>query len=181
MPGPAKPAHHLDLRVRELAQLFNSMDPTPFLNKDLDREAEAFIEAWAVGFPTDSRLTITVHLQEMPADGDPTTLVTEAIHNYFVYKGGLMRRDLKRLLTRGRTSLLIGLSFVAVCLLAAEAIGKLQLSPVLMVARESLLIVGWVAMWRPLEIFLYDWWPLARWIRVYRNLSHAHVHVVPGK
>jgi hypothetical protein len=29
----------------ELAQLFNSMDPTPFHNKALDREAEAFIEA----------------------------------------------------------------------------------------------------------------------------------------
>ena len=161
--------------------MFNSMDPTPFLNKDLDREAEAFIESWAVGFPTDSRLTITVHLQQMPPDGDPGALVTEAIHNYFVYKSGLMRHDLKRLLKRGRASLMIGLAFVAACLLGAEAIGKLQGSPVLMVARESLLIVGWVAMWRPLEIFLYDWWPLARWIRVYRNLSHALVHVVQGK
>jgi hypothetical protein len=89
--------------------------------------------------------------------------------------------DLKRLLKRGRASLMIGLAFVAACLLGAEAIGKLQGSPVLMVARESLLIVGWVAMWRLLAIFLYDWWPLARWIRVYRNLSHAHVHVVQGK
>ena len=45
------PVHHLELRVRELGQLFNSMDPTPFLNKDLDREAEAFIETWALGLP----------------------------------------------------------------------------------------------------------------------------------
>jgi len=53
------PVHHLELRVRELGQLFNSMDPTPFLNKDLDREAEAFIETWALGLPPDCRLHIT--------------------------------------------------------------------------------------------------------------------------
>ena len=47
MKSNALPARHLELRVRELGQLFNSMDPTPFLNKDLDREAEAFIETWA--------------------------------------------------------------------------------------------------------------------------------------
>ena len=28
------------------------------------------------------------------------------------------------------------------------------------ILREGLTIVGWVAMWRPLEICLYDWWPL---------------------
>jgi hypothetical protein len=28
------------------------------------------------------------------------------------------------------------------------------------VASESLFIGGWVAMWPPLEVFLYDWWPI---------------------
>jgi hypothetical protein len=45
------------------------------------------------------------------------------------------------------------------------------------IARESLTIVGWVAMWRPLQIFLYDWWPLGRRIRVYKALQQAHVRV----
>ena len=39
--------HHLDLRIRQMDQLFNSLDPTPFLNKDLDHDAEAFMETWA--------------------------------------------------------------------------------------------------------------------------------------
>ncbi|MGA7532679.1 MAG: hypothetical protein WCB50_13625 [Pseudolabrys sp.] len=29
--------------------------------------------------------------------------------------------------------------------------------------QESLIIVGWVAIWRPIEIFLYDW---IRWFAV---------------
>ena len=45
----------------------------------------------------------------------------------------------------------------------------------------SLAFVGWVAMWRPLQIFLYDWWPLQRQIRLYLRLAAAHIQVVQGK
>ena len=173
------PIHHLELRVRELGQMFNSLDPTPFLNKDLDREAEAFIETWAMGFAPGCRLHITVHLASPPAEGDPGALVAEAIHNYFDYKAGLVRAEFKELLRQGRASLFIGLAFVTLCLLAADAIGRPGSSTAATIARESLTIVGWVAMWRPLQIFLYDWWPLARRIRVYKALQQAHVRVVP--
>jgi len=173
--------HHLELRVRELAQLFNSMDPTPFHNKALDREAEAFIETWARSFSPTSRLHLTLHLQHMPPEGDPTTLVTEAVHNHFADKADLARRDLKDLFWQGRTSLLIGLAFVALCLLAADAIGQLGAGTAHTIARESLTIVGWVAMWRPMQLFLYDWWPLARRIGTYKALARAHVKVVQGK
>lgn len=178
---PAAPAHHLELRVQEFAQLFNSMDPTPFLNKDLDREAEAFIETWALGFPAVSRLQITIHLEQMSTEIDPGAVATEAFHNFFNYRRDLMRRDLKQLLRQGRTSLVIGIAFVAACLIGAEAIGRLGTGGAITVGRESLTIVGWVAMWRPLQIFLYDWWPLARKIKVYGALRNAHVRVVQSR
>jgi len=181
------PIHHLELRVRELRQLFNSMDPTPFLNKDLDREAEAFIETWAMRHGPDSRMHITIHVENLPsADAttgcaDTSVVMGEAIHNFFSYKVGLVRGDLEQLLRQGRASLLIGLSFVTVCLIAADVIGQYGTSTAFTIARESLTIVGWVAMWRPLQIFLYDWWPLVRRIRVYKALKHAQVRVVQGK
>ena len=177
----ASKAQHLELRVREIGQLFNSMDPTPFLNKDLDREAEAFIETWALGLPPDSQLHLTIHVEHLPAEGDPTVLMTDAIHNYFDHKAGLVRGDLKQLLKQGRLSLVIGMSFVTVCLIAADAIAHLGTSTAVTIARESLTIVGWVAMWRPLQTFLYDWWPLARRIRICKTLSKAKVRVVQGE
>ena len=48
------------------------------------------------------------------------------------------------------------------------------------VVRESLLIVGWVAMWRPLEIFLYDWWPIAGEQRLHERLSRIEVRIDPA-
>jgi hypothetical protein len=43
--------------------------------------------------------------------------------------------------------------------------------------RESLLIGGWVAMWRPLELFLYDWWPIRAEARLYDRLSDMPVGI----
>ena len=43
MPSAAAPHHRIELHLRELGQLFNSMDPTPFHHKDLDPDAEEFI------------------------------------------------------------------------------------------------------------------------------------------
>ena len=36
---------------------------------------------------------------------------------------------------------------------------------------EGLLILGWVAMWKPLELLLYDWWPGLRKKRTYDFLE----------
>lgn len=175
------PVHRLALRVREIAQLFNSMDPTPFLNKDLDPEANSFIESWASGYPPGSRFHITIHLELWPEDGDPSGMLTEAIHNHFSYKAERTHSALKILLQQGRTSLAIGIIFVTLCLFAADAIGRLGDHAGSNIARESLTIVGWVAMWRPLQIFLYDWWPLQRQIHLYKKLASAHIQAIQGK
>ncbi|MFY9259765.1 MAG: hypothetical protein WAO71_04570 [Gallionella sp.] len=175
------PIHRLALRVREIGQLFNSMDPTPFLNKDLDPAAEAFIETWAAGYAPESRFHITIHLEQLPQTDGTDVLLTGAIHNHFAFKTAQTRMALSQLLQQGRTSLVIGLVFVSLCLLAADSIDKFGIHTGTGIARESLTIVGWVAMWRPLQIFLYDWWPLWRQVKLYQSLGSAHIQVVQGK
>ena len=155
------------------------MDPTPFHHKDLDHDAEEFIESWALEIPNAKRFRITVHLAKMPQD-DATELVTQAIGNYYADKAGLVRRKVAVLLREGRISLMIGAAFLSTCLLAADLLTPLATGTFLKILRESLTIGGWVAMWRPMQIFLYEWWPLVRRGRIYRNLSHAEVAVVPA-
>ncbi len=176
MTGSHPPVHQIEVRISEVSELFNSMDPTPFHHRDLDTDAEEFIESWALEFPQDSHFRIIIHIENLPAE-DPTPLMAEAIHNYFDYKSTLTKRNLRVLLLEGRTSLLIGLGFLALCLLGADILGGISTSTYLRVVKESLTIGGWVAMWRPMQIFLYEWWPLVRRIRIYRNLGRAAVQV----
>jgi hypothetical protein len=55
-------AHHIELNLREISQLFNTMDPSPFHEKDLDHDAEDFLVSWAREFPLDKRVVWVVNL-----------------------------------------------------------------------------------------------------------------------
>jgi hypothetical protein len=92
------------------------------------------------------------------------------------------RRELRELFSIGRTSLLIGLAFLAFCTLASRLLHGLDGQPLLRVAAFGLEIAGWVAMWRPLEILLYDWWPILRRRRLFERLARMQVAVrAPAK
>lgn len=173
--------HQIELRVFKLSELFNSMDPTPFHHRNLDVDAEEFLESRALEYAQDSHFKIVVHIDQLP-EKDPSALVTEAIHNYFEYKSERAKRNLSQLLLEGRISLIIGLSFLALCLLGADILAAgFADNTFLRLLKESLLIGGWVAMWRPLQIFLYEWWPIVRKVKIYRNLSKAIVQVILAK
>lgn len=168
----------IELRLRELNQLFDSFDPAPFHEKDLDQDAEEFIVSWAREYPPETPLTFILHLPETQRALNPEETVQNAVRNYFTYRSTLTRLDLRRLLQQGRTSLLVGLAFLVACMAAREVLKSFseQLGW-MVVVEEGLLIIGWVAMWRPIEILLYDWWPLRRRRRTYENLANMKVEV----
>jgi len=175
--GEARPSHSISLKVRDINQLFNSMDPSPFIEKDLDDKAEEFIVGWAREFPPDAPLRLRVHLEQWPAE-DPKELIREAVHNHFAHRAELTELEFRALLKQGRTSLLIGLTCLAICLVISKALLSGEAGTWASVLRESLTIAGWVAMWRPMQIYLYDWWPLRRRARIYAKLSQMPVEVV---
>lgn len=170
--------NRIELRLRDVNQLFNTMDPSPFYDKDLDREAEAYIENWAQEFGLHDRVKLVVHLELWPANEDPQALVELAVHNYFSYRARMNQRDFRHLMVEGGWCLLIGLSFLLVCLAGGRLIGERETGTFPDLLRESLVIGGWVAMWRPLQIYLYEWWPLFRRGRVREKLSRMPVKVV---
>ena len=171
--------HRIELNLRDVGQLFNTMDPSPFHERDLDHDAEEFIESWAHEFPAAEPLTLLVHLRDWPKDQDPKRLIELAIHNHFTNRARLNRIEFRQLMATGRRTLLIGLAFLSTCLfVAARFFPADETDTALSVLRESLTIGGWVAMWRPLEIYLYDWWPVRRQWRNYLKLSLMPVDVV---
>jgi hypothetical protein len=79
---------------------------------------------------------------------------------------------------QGRTSLFIGLVFLATCLVITKTLLRGEAGTWAAVLRESLSIAGWVAMWRPMEIYLYDWWPLRLRRTSYLKLSNMPVDII---
>lgn len=169
--------HQIEIFVDRIEQLFNSMDPSPFHEKDLDHDAEEFIVSWAREYPRRDPLTLIIHASQSASHATSPELVEKAVHNYFAYRGKLNRLEFKHLLKQGRTSLIIGLLFLAVCLLLSELIFQQKTGTFSSLMRESLTIAGWVAMWRPMQIFLYDWWPILRVGHIYGKLSRVPIEL----
>jgi hypothetical protein len=171
----------LDLHLAELRQLFNSMDAAPFRERDLDPVAEQFIVEWAREARPDAALALTVHLSRVAAVDGELSILRDAVRDYFALAAAAARRRLKRLFRTGRWNLVVGIAFVALAIYVGDLVGGLvgryQYGRLI---EDSMAIGAWVALWRPIEIFLYDWWPIRAEARLYDRLSAMQVDVVDG-
>ena len=92
-------AHRIELNLREVGQLFNTMDPSPFHEKDLDDDAEEFLVGWMQEFPQRDPVELVVHVNHLPvAHGGSTNWVQTAVHNYFAYRAKINHLEFRRLL-----------------------------------------------------------------------------------
>jgi hypothetical protein len=169
----------LELYLTDARQLFNSMDPAPFRERDLDPKATAYIIDWAREAPSGRPLSLVVHLGRESAAAEDASMLSEAVHEYFRRRAVATRHQLRQLFRVGRISLLIGVAFLGVAVAAGEFLaGLVREKSYAWLLKESLVIGGWVALWRPLEIFLYDWWPILAEARLYDRLSEMDVRVL---
>ncbi len=168
----------LELHVDGIQQLYNSMDPAPFRSRELDPKAHAYIVDWAREVGLRRTLQLRVDVDQQQTSPEDTAILQEAIGQHFAQRAALAWRQLKKLFSRGRISLLIGLSFLGLAILAGDYIASLvSRESYAGLVSESLKIGGWVALWRPLEIFLYDWWPIHAEAKLYERLSAMEISV----
>jgi len=172
----------IEVRLSSIDQLFNTLDPSPFREKDLDKEVEEFIISWARELPTDLPFTIVVHLPEKQLARAEAKEIGPAITGFFGYSAQEIGLELKELFRVGRRSLGIGIAVLVVSIVASQMVAhNLEPRPLGKVLEGSLIIFAWVANWRPTEIFLYDWWPIARRRRLCQRLAAAKVELKPYK
>jgi hypothetical protein len=182
MGGPEpRAAGAIEIRVADVAQLFHSLDPFPFRERDLDDDAEEFIVGWARELPSDLPIRIVVHLPETQALTPEAQELGPAITGFFRHRTEVIALDLRELFRIGRRSLVIGLAVLTMSVAVGRAVASFAVEPIGRVVEESLMIFGWVANWKPIEIFLYDWWPIVRRRNLYQRLAQAQVELRPFK
>ncbi len=93
------------------------------------------------------------------------------------------KRALNELLWTGLKALQVGVVFLASCLILAAALARWNAAPGSLgdVLAQGLTIIGWVSLWRPVEIFLYEWWPLWRAVRVHDYIQRMDVAIQAWK
>ncbi|WP_368904755.1 hypothetical protein [Taklimakanibacter lacteus] len=166
----------IEIRVDDVVQLFDTLDPYPFPERDLNRDAEEFIVGWARELAPHRPITIAIHYPDTTRQRSAFEALKQAMAKYFTARAQSAQRDLNELFRVGRYSLAVGVATLLGCLLVAQLTARFFENPPLdRLIQESFLILGWVANWRPLEIFLYEWWPMVRKRNLYRRLAGARI------
>lgn len=168
-------AHLIEVHVRDIHSLLHRSG-SALANPGPDPEAMAVLIAAADHAPPKSDLAIRIRSDDGQDREDGR--VARTLARFFEVEAEANRRDLRRLLRVGWRSLLLGFLVTAILLAFAEGIHALGFGRVLTFLAESLIIVAWVALWRPAELFLFDLWPLRRRGRLLARLIQAPVEVV---
>jgi hypothetical protein len=167
----------IEIQVEKVSQIFDSLDPSPLSRRDLAARAEDYIVGSARELPARQPVTIVVHLPAEEAASLAAGQLAASFRNYFEDRAEHAAFELKDLLRVGRLSLAIGMAVLAGSLLVGVLLQKLFEGVFGQYWIEGLIILGWVALWRPMEIFLYEWWPILRERNLYRHLATAEVVV----
>jgi len=143
----------IELRIETLAQLFDSLDPAPFHDKTLDASAESYILSSAGEHSPSEPLTLVLHGPRGLADHRDH--IVSAVRAHFTLSLEAAERHNRQRMRIGRTALLVGVSVLGISLLLRSLLPD-DARAWWEAVREGLLILGWVALWRPVEILLFE-------------------------
>ena len=72
----------IELQGEKVGQLFDTLDPMPFREKDLDRAAEDHIVGWARELPRKAPIRILVHMPAAEASKAHAQVLQQAVGRY---------------------------------------------------------------------------------------------------
>lgn len=167
----------VELKLREPRQLFDERDPAPFRDRDLDDDAARYILNSYRELREHSEVKVSLYFESLGELADNPRVIERAIHAFFRFEAEVKKRELRDLVRMGLVSLMIGLTFLTLCTGFSHHFGDASASFAKSLVKEGLMVMGWVSMWKPISIFLHDWWPIHRSMRELQELATIEVEV----
>lgn len=169
----------IEVVVKNSRQLYNERDPAPFRDRDLDPKFVIYLVSAVEEFPYRTNMKIRI----LTSDNDDlksenSLTIEESIRAYFRYESKLSKSKLRKRLRTARYFAVVGLITLIACLSLAQFIASIKFSPTITeIGSVSFIIIGWVAMWHPVEALLYDWWPIREQRQYYDKIAKMDVEV----
>lgn len=162
----------LEVRVTTVERIFDNRDPAPFRERALDPD---FVEYLVEGGRDRAAgpIRIVVWLAQPCAPRD----VEQAVQAHFELALERTQRRRREQLRSGWMALAVAATAMVVLMGLGELVANHVAGTLGSGIREALVISGWVLMWRPIEILIYDGIPWRRERRVLRALRDARVDV----
>lgn len=169
----------IEVRIRSVSQLFDARDPAPFRDRDLDDDFVEYITSSAEELNHADAFKILIHIEEVANSQMESNTISDSIKDFFEYQVDLKSKQLTKVLKTGQLFLLFGIIFLFICLVVSDFFGTVHFleETYREFLKQGFIIMGWVAMWKPLELILFDWWPIYDKMKIYRKILASEIEV----
>ena len=169
------PIKTIEIKISKIDQLFNSMDPSPFLEKDLDDDALDYIVDAVSEHHINTPQKIIIHLPKKEQKRINEGEIRESIKHFFRYKKSRAEKGIKAKIREGQINFGIAIIFLVVMITFNELVLQNSKSVTIKIISESIFIISWVIMWKPISDMVYEWWPLQREKRRFHKISEMDI------
>jgi hypothetical protein len=174
---PSEPAGLIEVAIGEPDELFERLD------RKTDRHLAERVERFIVHQAEEKRVTkytLVLRIAGGPLSAADEAALGKSIGRHFAHLAAEENARTRALMSAGRRDLAVGLLFLFVCGVLALFAVKVLPAAFGIFVEQGLLILGWVALWRPVDMFLYELRPLRHSRDLFLALSMMNVQIDPG-
>lgn len=172
--------HWIEVRVKNAQQLFDARDPAPFRERDLDDDFVDYIVA-AIRELSGSKLRIVIYIEDSDLKELTLDSIKEAIEADIEYRIDLLNAELNTYFKRVPIVFITSLIALFVCLGISQSIDTTTTHNLNSVVKEGLVIFGWVSVWKPIELLLFDWYPIFEKRRIFLKFKKSEIKIHLGQ
>ncbi len=162
---------NIDIIIKDTEDILQSFG----VNK-LNREFEDYIFSLVKNYSIDKNIRLIIYTHEDNPDND---IIKASIHKHFEYKAKESKLELRQQLTQWIINMIIGVLFLVLCLILVGILEVFSYINIIKILKESLLIIGWVALWEPVSFILFGWRNIKRDKLICSKLSTIPVSIIP--
>jgi len=167
----------IKLKLKDIRQFYNSFDPAPFRERDLDPKAVEYIVDCVKEHTLKTKISLLILVPNEQLNDELVSSVKSAIKTYFDAETNIIKRKFKRIIYQGRKAFMIGIFFLVAALSFSELINSHFSGFLFRILSEGLFIASWVGLWYPISVFLYDWWPIVNERKVFEKIRDISVKI----
>ncbi len=170
----------IDLKISSIDQFYNPLDPAPRSEKELNPKVEEYILTPADDLRLRQEWVLAVYLPQNEINPHQEEALKRSVHTHFIRRADGLKKQARKKTNQIILNTVFGFLFLGLCLTAAYGMTTLsQGSDFYEILGQGLTVVGWVALWNPVEYLLYDRWGPRKEIAVSKKLGKIDIEIIP--
>lgn len=167
---------YINVIVKDSKDIFEHFGFRSLEDKVMNAGLETYIISSIKNYPIKRKVNIIISFVQEREEVDISS-IEKTIHTHFKYKAEETNLNLKQQFRQWKINMTIGILFLILCLILVEVLERFSPTNIVKILKESLLIIGWVALWEPITFILFGWRAVKRNMLYYEKLSHVAIAI----